>query len=148
MGSNVDSDLGKKVADGFRSKQGLRKLVQQLKYQDPTELMINLTDEQARQMIIELSKVDDFSKKVLRKLIPSLVLKLLRNSYEYINIDGEGAVVLADVETRILGMYLEYFCEAEGVFNDEQLMKSLRGDVTSKKLSADDVLLWAQFDLD
>jgi len=146
--SNVDSDLGKQVANGIRSKQGLRKLVKQLKYQDPTELMINLTDEQARQMIIELSKVDNFSKKILRKLIPSLVLKLLRNSYEYINVDGEGAVVLADVETRILGMYLEYFCEAEGVFNDEQLMQSLRGNVGSKKLSADDVLLWAQFELD
>lgn len=101
----------------------------------------------AREMIIELSKIDNVFDKILRELIPSLILKLLRKSYAYINVDGQGAVVSADIETRIMGMYLEYFCHSEGVFNDKKLMKSLRGDAANKKLASDDVLIWAQFEL-
>jgi len=93
---------------------------------------------------IDPSAVEDTVAQLMKDLLPTLTLKLLRNSYEYLNIDDTGAVVPADIETRLMGLYLEYFCAAEKIYLDDQKMQELRGDPTDKTLSADLVKTWAE----
>jgi hypothetical protein len=91
-----------------------------------------------------VQKVEKIVAKLMKELLPTLIIKLLRNSFEYMNIDGEGAVVPADVETRLTGLYLEYFCESDKTHLDEKIMKSLRGSSSNLYIKPEEVLIWGE----
>jgi len=116
----------------------------QLSGVDTKKLAVKLMNFYETDGITTKNMVEETIAKLMKELMPTLILKLLRNSFDYMNIDGEGAVVPADVETRLTGLYLEYFCESDKTHLDEKIMKSLRGSSSNLYIKQEEVLTWAE----